>query len=156
MSWEAIEVQLWKVRIYVTPASPAFCWSSRFAINCNTACEKPSGSSETKRSLPGCAWSAERAWQVVTTGVPVAIASKILFWMPAPYRSGTTETVARHRKGRISSTVPVTLIRGFRVKFLIAGVGSLPTIYSCAAGRNFQIRGMISSARYFAMEIFAW
>lgn len=92
---------------YARPAAPILLRKFSSSINRKISKEKVSAVSAVNISSPGRASSAEGVLVVVTTGVPVAIASKILFWIPAPYKSGTTETAARQRNGRISSTVPV-------------------------------------------------
>ena len=103
--------------------------------------------SATSRSRPGCACRASVAWGVVTTGVPTAIDSSNLFWMPTPYRMGSTATVAWAKKGRKSGTVPVTVMRRSSAKANNWGVGSLPAMMRCAEEPCCQICGMTCVAR---------
>src|SRR5260370_1099514 len=69
--------------------------------------------------------------EVETTGLAIAIASRILKRVPPPMRSGAIDTAALERCGRTSSTCPDTSTRGPR-KARISGVGCCPTILSQA------------------------
>jgi len=63
-----------------------------------------------------------------TVGVPMAIASSTLFWMPRAIRSGATASVAWRMYGRTSGTVPVTVTPARWPRAWTCGFGREPTM----------------------------
>ena len=89
-----------------------------------------------------------------TTGFPIAIAARILFLIPAPYRMGHTHTPAACMWGRMSSTLPVTWMPFRPLRLRTSSSGSAPTTQNSASGTFARIRGKISSAQYRAASTF--
>ena len=84
---------------------------------------------------------------VVTTGTPTAMASRILFCTPAPNDIGQTDTAAAASSCCGSGTVPVTTIRLPSCNCSIRRGGSAPITRNCACGRCCQIIGRMSRAK---------
>ena len=99
--------------------------------------------------------AAPGAIEVDTTGFSIAIASNTLSLVPPPILSGMTYTAARSRKGRTSSTRPVTRIFGSsRLNAVRAGKGFRPTTVSTTSGHEARIFGRISRTKYFIASSF--
>jgi len=62
--------------------------------NLETALEKAWGSSSIRTYSSGLAWIPSTALEVVTTGFPIAMASRILFCIPRAIRRGITQMSA--------------------------------------------------------------
>ena len=70
----------------------------------------PSGSAARRTSSPGRKRSPVTAAGVVTTALPIAMASSTLLGTPRAIRSGATTRAACARNGRTSGTAPVSVI----------------------------------------------
>ena len=75
------------------------------------------------------------AAEEATTGLPIAIASSTLFWIPRASVSGATTTSAAASHGRVSGTSPVTITRS-PASDLTDALGARPTIANTAFGNN--------------------
>ena len=107
-------------------ARPALANSSRrcaSVISSSTAAAVSAAESATRKCSPATASTPPAAALLVTTGTPVAIASRILFCVPRAIDSGATITAERCRYGRTSGTEPVTVTPGSSPSLRIAGIG---------------------------------
>ena len=77
----------------------------------------------------------------------MAMASKILRRVPLPLRNGTTQTAPRSRKGRMSSTVPVTCTLSDPSARSFAD-GRRPTAQNCASGTARRTSGSTCATKY--------
>ena len=71
--------------------------------------------------------------RLVTTGTPIAMASRILFCVPRAMASGATISAEPRMYGRTSGTEPVTVTPAICPSRRIAGDGSAPTMSSFSA-----------------------
>src|SRR5690606_25650610 len=67
-----------------------------------------------------------------TTSLPIAMASKTLFWIPRAMRSGATTISAPFNQPRISSTLPVTNVPFIPSSRATSSVGARPTMANFA------------------------
>ena len=78
------------------------------------------------------------------TGRPIAIASRILFWVPRAMRNGAMLATAPCANGRTSGTVPVTITPGNLPSARMSAGGSAPMMLSVASGRRARTKGSTS------------
>ena len=105
-------------------------------MTCRIALAYSSGVEATRKCSGPDASTPPAAIRLVTTGTPIAIASRILFCVPRAMFSGATISAERRRYGRTSGTDPVTVTPGSFPSRCTAGDGSAPTIRSLRLGRR--------------------
>jgi len=102
------------------------------------------GVSATSRCWSASASTPPAAQRLVTTGTPMAMASRILFCVPRAMASGATISAELRMKGRTSGTLPVTVTPGSWPRAWMAGDGSAPTTSSFMPARRARSNGQTS------------
>ncbi len=123
------------------PRPPSSARRDALASSSDTRAAQPVGASSTRRSRPARTPSPSVASVVLITGSPEHIASRMLVCSSPSAASGATPSVARWRKGRMSSMELATSTPSMRASPWAEGTSSLPTTRKRAAGSRRRTAG---------------